>query len=66
MWTGSSLHVLAPGRTCTLCGFGSCLQLLDYAAYLANGFGLDHSDQILLRAYMSSASTYGAILLPAQ
>jgi hypothetical protein len=63
MWTDSSL--LEPGRTCTVCGFGSCLQLLDYAAYLANGFGLDHSDQILLRAYMISASTYGANLVPA-
>ena len=34
----------------------AALQLLEYAAYLANAFGLDPSDRTLLRAYMTSAS----------
>ena len=32
------------------------MQLLEYAAYLADAFALDPSDRTLLRAYMASAS----------
>jgi hypothetical protein len=32
------------------------VQLLEYAAYLADAFALDPSDRTLLRAYMASAS----------